>query len=391
MNATSGLSASFFNLGGARQGHQAKTPMYLNPLDEGHKAFARKIVLLGEHNLMAMFIKPQPFEFTKNTKRAFTIAAESKARQKHSSRAQDRFEEISAFVLSMFPDVTVPLLNEELIAIIRAALKMENSSLLEKNHVRVYVKIDGMRFENYVESPFYDHKIVQQAAQLNSVGIAVSISPIVTSQQNVSGEGASIKLPAVSQKLPNIHLLIEKQSDKFLNTVREFGYTRFEKGEDKKGEDTLNLLKANGHKIEIAQDGRMQSSSLPLSDAKERLAASLSKDILAMVNIFLELAKTHGNQVTFPKGPANISIALDMKYEDTQSMTKGSLSKTDQEKVKELDVMVEKIVKTALAEPRYSGIRNELLYNGKKIEAQTARGNNENQEPTIAQQGFGFR
>jgi hypothetical protein len=42
MNATSGLSASFFNLGGARQGHQAKTPMYLNPLDEGIRLLLEK-------------------------------------------------------------------------------------------------------------------------------------------------------------------------------------------------------------------------------------------------------------------------------------------------------------------------------------------------------------
>lgn len=159
-----------------------------------------------------------------------------------------------------------------------------------------------------------------------------------------------------------IYYLVENNPDAVINVVREFGYKKFEKNEN-----SLNLLKEDRQKIEIQKDGSMRAPSSSLTNEVEQLADSISKDMLAMLAIYVEMVSKHGIEAAFPSGHVNLFIALDVKSESIQDDSKLSLSPDEQQKVKEVNVKIEQFLKNVLSEKKYVGIKDRFLYNDKSL------------------------
>ncbi|MDX2164895.1 MAG: hypothetical protein SFW07_05720 [Gammaproteobacteria bacterium] len=105
---------------------------YLNPEDEGHRSFAEWVMHFTKEEIEALFVDPADYgeEVTAestpigDTRRVDIARGESYAR---SVIAENNYKMLSAAVTQLvgYKDISTPILNEEMINIVKAALKME--------------------------------------------------------------------------------------------------------------------------------------------------------------------------------------------------------------------------------------------------------------------------
>ncbi len=240
----------------------------LDPTNEAHRNFAKKIAELKDEDIEAMLMEPaEKFESGKglsHLKRSFKAGHEAKAREE---RTQDLFNEISSELSVLFPDLKKPFFNEELKLVIADAKKMAHIASEEKNKSSEVSK-------DKKEKPLH-----------------------VTPKAEITFNGK------------DFYTVIDKLEKPILEAIKSYGYSSIQKTSD-----TRKLVKDDGTCIEIAQNGEM-NTLVSLASDPDKVAKECAKKFVAMIMVYYEIAQEMGKDKAFS------SKSLDMSIEDISGET----------------------------------------------------------------------
>lgn len=261
----------------------------LDPKNKTHAAFAERVASLEFQDLVDMFNKP-----------------------KKPKRGQDLCNEFSALAVPIFSGIKLPLSDEDLKEILRAAYEISRSAfMLNQPTLEINVSLTGGKPTPYLFMDYRNPICKSYREEEGYVQRLESSRRTNSNKDRPREKGVGIaeirprpKHPNVeNMRYENILPIVDAVEKPALDLVKNHGYTKVEKSETAR-----RFIKDDGNYFDVFKNGSMRSKPQSCEGDPEEVAKKFAQQFIAMISVYHEVAKQYGKELAFPSGILDLAI-----------------------------------------------------------------------------------